>query len=142
MQQERKLKKRAENLQEEVKPEPIEVDEVLGEKKLKDLENIKGLRLSPQAFANMLHIYEFLHTFGNTLGFDMDSLPALSSLQKALLHIDENEEELLSVLSHLLVCAVEGKPCLIVKYKLNPTLVFILHLLKLLRSRSWNAKPK
>ncbi len=90
-----------------MKPEPVEVDEVLLERKLKDLEKIKGLRLSPEAFGNMLHIYEFLHTFGNTLGFDMESLPTLSNLQKALLHIDENEEELLSVLSHLLVCAVE-----------------------------------
>jgi len=37
----------------------------------------------------------------------MESLPSVSNLQKAFLHVDENEEELLSVLSHLLVCAVE-----------------------------------
>ncbi len=29
----------------------------------------------------MLMLYEFLHTFGETLGFDMESLPLLDSLQ-------------------------------------------------------------
>ena len=34
-----------------------------------------------QAFADVLMLYEFLHTFGETLGFDMESLPLLDSLQ-------------------------------------------------------------
>ena len=55
----------------------------------------------------MLMLYEFLHTFGETLGFDMDSLPSLDSLQRALLYDSEAEEELLSVMTHLLVCAIE-----------------------------------
>lgn len=52
-------------------------------------------------------LYEFLNTFGETLGFDMDSLPSLDSLQKALLYDTEAEEELLSIMTHLLVCAIE-----------------------------------
>lgn len=52
-------------------------------------------------------LYEFLHTFGETLGFDMESLPCLDSLQRALLYDSEAEEELLSVITHLLVCAIE-----------------------------------
>ena len=38
---------------------------------------------------------------------DMDSLPSLSSLQTALLNDPETEEELLSVMIHLLVCAID-----------------------------------
>lgn len=38
---------------------------------------------------------------------DMESLPSIQSLQMALLNDTESEEELLSVLSHLLVCAIE-----------------------------------
>ena len=52
-------------------------------------------------------LYEFLHTFGETLGFDMESLPTLDSLQRALLYDSEAEEELLSIITHLLVCAIE-----------------------------------
>ena len=37
----------------------------------------------------------------------MDSLPSLSSLQTALLNDPETEEELLSVMIHLLVCAID-----------------------------------
>ena len=50
----------------------------------------------------MLEMHEFLQTFGETLGFDMESLPSLDSLQRALLY-DKAEEELLSVMIHLLV---------------------------------------
>lgn len=37
----------------------------------------------------------------------MESLPSLKSLQLALLNDEEAEEELLSVMTHLLVCAIE-----------------------------------
>jgi hypothetical protein len=37
----------------------------------------------------------------------MDSLPTLSSLQLALLNDDNSEDELMSVVCHLLVCAIE-----------------------------------
>lgn len=37
----------------------------------------------------------------------MESLPSLSSLQAALLNDPEAEEELLSVVIHLLVCAID-----------------------------------
>ena len=66
-----------------------------------------GLRLSGEAFANALMIYEFLHNFGETLGFDMDSLPNMDSLQAALLYDQEAEEELLSVVIHLVLVAIE-----------------------------------
>jgi hypothetical protein len=38
---------------------------------------------------------------------DMESLPSLSSLQAALLNDPDSEEELLSVMIHLLVCAID-----------------------------------
>ena len=38
---------------------------------------------------------------------DMDSLPTLESLQSALCYDEESEEEILSVIIHLVVCAIE-----------------------------------
>ncbi|KAL7641995.1 UNVERIFIED_CONTAM: hypothetical protein RMT77_007869 [Armadillidium vulgare] len=74
---------------------------------LPDIPPVAGMRLPPEAFGNVLMIFEFLHNFGETLGFDMESLPSLHSLQLAFLSDSESEEELLSVLTHLLVCAIE-----------------------------------
>ncbi|XP_065342167.1 bromodomain adjacent to zinc finger domain protein 2B-like isoform X13 [Cloeon dipterum] len=71
------------------------------------LNRIPGLKLAGEAFADTLMVFEFLHNFGETLGFDMESLPCLNSLQMALLNDEEAEEELLSVMTHLLVCAIE-----------------------------------
>ena len=89
---------------------PIE-DMSLPEDDLKPLpEGVKrmdGLLLAGEAFANVLMVFEFLHNFGERLGFDMDSLPTLSDLQAAFLNDQEAEEELLSVVTHLLVCAIE-----------------------------------
>ena len=89
---------------------PVE-DMSLPEEDLKPLpEGIKrmdGLLLAGEAFANVLMVFEFLHNFGERLGFDMDSLPTLSDLQAAFLNDQEAEEELLSVVTHLLVCAIE-----------------------------------
>ncbi|KAK9884034.1 hypothetical protein WA026_004967 [Henosepilachna vigintioctopunctata] len=82
----------------------------LDQKPLPEFERICGLKLSGQAYANILMVFEFLHNFGETLGFDMDSLPTLDSLQQALMpneHTFEAEEELFSVMTHLLVCAIE-----------------------------------
>ncbi|XP_043227858.1 bromodomain adjacent to zinc finger domain protein 2B-like isoform X5 [Amphibalanus amphitrite] len=77
------------------------------QKPLPELARIPGLRLSGEAFANTLMVFEFLHNFGETLGFDMESLPSLGALQQGLLNEPDHEEELLSVLTHLVVCAVE-----------------------------------
>ena len=38
-------------------------------------------------------LYEFLQTLGETLGFDMESLSSLDSLQRAPLYDSEAEEE-------------------------------------------------
>ncbi|KAJ9583619.1 hypothetical protein L9F63_022042, partial [Diploptera punctata] len=86
---------------------PIEDMEISEQKVLPTLNRIPGLKLSGQAFADTLMVFEFLHNFGETLGFDMESLPSLNSLQMALLNDEEAEEELLSVMTHLLVCAIE-----------------------------------
>lgn len=80
-------------------------------------------------------VFEFLHNFGQTLGFgnkyyfsfhfefflykvvlylfinnvlDMDTLPSLNTLQMALLPdcCVDAEEELISVMTHLLACAI------------------------------------
>ena len=37
-------------------------------------------------------LYEFLQTFGETLGFDMENLPLLDSLQRALLYDSRTPE--------------------------------------------------
>ncbi|CAH1162999.1 unnamed protein product [Phaedon cochleariae] len=86
--------------------EDLELDQNV----LPDYERIPGLRLSGKAFSDTLMVFEFLHNFGETLGFDMDSLPTLAALQRALLpseHSQEAEDELFSVMTHLLVCAIE-----------------------------------
>nr|XP_022921301.1 bromodomain adjacent to zinc finger domain protein 2B isoform X3 [Onthophagus taurus] len=82
----------------------------LDQKPLPEFTRIPGLKLPGKAFADVLMVFEFLHNFGETLGFDMESLPTLDSLQQALLYNDasnEAEEELLSVMTHLIVCAIE-----------------------------------
>jgi len=88
---------------------PVEDMTMLEEAKpLPHLNRIDNLRLSGEAMANVLMIFEFLHNFGETLGFDMESLPNMTSFQAALLNEDpDSEEELLSVISHLVVCAIE-----------------------------------
>ncbi|CAL1274242.1 unnamed protein product [Larinioides sclopetarius] len=75
---------------------------------LPTLNRIPGVKLSGKAFADTLMVFEFLHNFGETLGFDVDSLPTLNTLQTALLNLDEKcEDELLSIVHHLLVCAID-----------------------------------
>ncbi|XP_048509910.1 bromodomain adjacent to zinc finger domain protein 2B isoform X7 [Athalia rosae] len=86
---------------------PVEDMELTDQKSLPELNRIPGLKLAGQAFADIVMVFEFLHNFGETLGFDMESLPSLKSLQLALLNDEEAEEELLSVMTHLLVCAIE-----------------------------------
>lgn len=77
-------------------------------KPLPTLNRIPGLKLPSSAFSNILMVYEFLNNFGETIGFDMDSLPTLNTLQLALMNLDESsEDELLSVMHHLLVCAID-----------------------------------
>lgn len=113
--QERKYKKR--RLELEIMRElkrPIEDMLLKRSTPLPKLSRIPGLKLPTQVFGNLLMVYEFLHNFGETLGFDMESLPSLNTLQKALLNSDESsEEELISTLHHLLVCAIDdpGTPC-------------------------------
>ena len=55
-------------------------------------------------------LYEFLQTFGETPGFDMESLSSLDILQRALLCGSEAEEELLSVMTHLLAGLRHRRP--------------------------------
>ncbi|XP_061392487.1 uncharacterized protein LOC133327957 [Musca vetustissima] len=88
---------------------PQEDSELVQTNQIPDLERIAGNRLPGQAMADLLMVFEFLHNFGETLGFDMESLPTLQNLHDALVS-DSNadaEEELLSVMTHLLVCAIE-----------------------------------
>ncbi|XP_043645892.1 bromodomain adjacent to zinc finger domain protein 2B isoform X1 [Drosophila teissieri] len=88
---------------------PNEDSEMPQELVIPELDRIAGNRLPGQAMADLLMVFEFLHNFGETLGFDMESLPSLQNLHDALMS-DSNadaEEELLSVMTHLLVCAIE-----------------------------------
>ena len=68
---------------------PIEDMSLDDHKEMPELKRIQGLRLSGEAFANTLMIYEFLHNFGDCLGFDMDSLPTLDSLQVCTKYYDD-----------------------------------------------------
>eukprot|EP00092_Neocalanus_flemingeri_P068100 GFUD01083168.1.p1 GENE.GFUD01083168.1~~GFUD01083168.1.p1 ORF type:complete len:2042 (+),score=445.04 GFUD01083168.1:252-6377(+) len=87
---------------------PVEDMALPDSKHLPDLPRIEKLKLCGEAFANILMVFEFLHNFGETLGFDMESLPTMTSFQSALLNEDiESEEEMLSIMSHLVVCAIE-----------------------------------
>lgn len=48
---------------------PQEDSELLQLKTIPDLERIAGNRLPGQAMADLLMVFEFLHNFGETLGF-------------------------------------------------------------------------
>ncbi|KAL4717900.1 hypothetical protein ACJJTC_005745 [Scirpophaga incertulas] len=88
---------------------PQEDSSLSDQKPLPNLNRIPGLKLPGQAFGDLLQVYEFIHNFGQTLGFDMDNIPTLNTLQMALLPdcCAEAEEELTQVLTQLLVCAIE-----------------------------------
>ena len=86
---------------------PIEDMSLNSHKELPEMKRIPGMSLSGEAFANVLMIHEFLNNFGETLGFDMESLPTLDSLHAGLLNDVDSEEEVLSVIIHLVVCAIE-----------------------------------
>lgn len=108
---------------------PQEDSELANQKDLPELQRLPGLKLTGQALSDLLMVFEFLHNFGETLGFgefycsyqkvkkikinfviDMDSLPTLQSLHQALCSdgtATDAEDELISVMTHLLVCAIE-----------------------------------
>ena len=48
---------------------PVEDMALPDSKQLPELERIEKLKLSGEAFANILMVFEFLHNFGETLGF-------------------------------------------------------------------------
>lgn len=85
---------------------PVEDMELADSKTLPLLERINGVRLPGKAFADILMVYEFIHNFGETLGFDMENMPTLNTLQSALLNDEAAEEELVTILHHLLTCAI------------------------------------
>ncbi|CAH0404305.1 unnamed protein product [Chilo suppressalis] len=88
---------------------PQEDSSLSDQKPLPTLNRIPGLKLPGQAFADILQVYEFIHNFGQTLGFDMDNIPSLNTFQMALLPdcCSDAEDELIQVLTQLLVCAIE-----------------------------------
>ncbi|XP_060808799.1 uncharacterized protein LOC106129494 [Amyelois transitella] len=88
---------------------PQEDSSLSDQKPLPALERIPGLKLPGQAMADILQVFEFIHNFSQTLGFDVDSIPTLNTFQMALLPdcCPEAEEELVQVLTQLLVCAIE-----------------------------------
>ncbi|XP_058453009.1 uncharacterized protein LOC131431358 isoform X3 [Malaya genurostris] len=110
IQREKKLamRKRDTSILQELR-KPQEDSEIGDQPELPELSRIPGLKLTGTGFADLLMVFEFLHNFGETLGFDMESLPTLQSLHAALTcdNAIDAEEELLSVMTHLLVCAIE-----------------------------------
>ncbi|OTF81348.1 toutatis-like protein, partial [Euroglyphus maynei] len=107
--QERKLLKRVLEVEllKELK-KPVEDMMLKDHKNLPIFNRIPGQKLTGKAFADLLMVYEFLYNFGETIGFDVDSLPTLNSLMKSLLNLDSDaEEELMSIVNHLVICAIE-----------------------------------
>lgn len=87
---------------------PQEDSELNDQKDFPELERIPGQTLTGQALADLFMVFEFLHNFGETLGFDMESLPSMQSLHRSLTSDNtESEDELLSIMTHLLVCTIE-----------------------------------
>ncbi|XP_045457539.1 bromodomain adjacent to zinc finger domain protein 2B-like [Melitaea cinxia] len=88
---------------------PQEDSSLSDQKPLPTLNRIPGLKISGQAMADLLQVYEFLHNFGQALGFVVENLPSLNTLQLGLIPNcnQEAEDELLSILSALLVIAIE-----------------------------------
>lgn len=48
---------------------PQEDSEIVSQKDFPALERLPGLKLTGQALADLLMVFEFLHNFGETLGF-------------------------------------------------------------------------
>lgn len=87
---------------------PQEDSELNDQNDFPELERIPGQTLTGQALADLFMVFEFLHNFGETLGFDMESLPSMQSLHRSLTSDNtESEDELLSIMTHLLVCTIE-----------------------------------
>lgn len=67
------LRKREERLQarelNQLMKEVKEDMELTDHTPLPDVPRLQGLRLPPEAFGNILMVFEFLHNFGETLGF-------------------------------------------------------------------------
>lgn len=82
---------------------------------LPTLNRIPGLKVPGTAFANLLMVREFLHNFGETLHFEVDKIPSLNHLQLGLINHDRrSEQHLLTVVQHLLTCAIHDPgtlPC-------------------------------
>ncbi|XP_064644828.1 bromodomain adjacent to zinc finger domain protein 2B-like isoform X4 [Lineus longissimus] len=86
---------------------PIEDMQLADHKPVPELKRIKGVKLAGEALADAMMVIEFLNNFGIALGFDLDSLPSLNTLQLALLNDDEYIDEYLSLITHLLKFALE-----------------------------------
>ncbi|XP_022816872.1 bromodomain adjacent to zinc finger domain protein 2B isoform X5 [Spodoptera litura] len=88
---------------------PQEDSSLSDQKPLPTLHRIPGLKLPAQAMADLLQAYEFLYNFGEALGFDMETMPTLNTLQMGILGdcSEETEEEFIQVVSQLLIVAVE-----------------------------------
>ena len=109
LQHEKKMqKKRLEvELVKELK-KPVDDMRLKDLKTLQTLNRIPGMKLAAKPFSDLLMVYEFLNNFGETLGFDMENLMSLNTMQLALLNMEEDAgEDLIKILQHLLVCAIE-----------------------------------
>lgn len=56
---------------------PQEDSEIVNQKEFPTLERLPGLKLTGKALADLLMVFEFLHNFGETLGFGKHLLSAV-----------------------------------------------------------------
>lgn len=70
LQREKKLsgRKRDSDILAELR-KPQEDSEIPNQKEFPELERLPGLKLTGQALSDLLMVFEFLHNFGETLGF-------------------------------------------------------------------------
>ena len=57
---------------------PVEDMELTDHRPLPEIKRIPGLKLSGKAFADIVMVFEFLHNFGETLGFGKNNLSLLN----------------------------------------------------------------
>lgn len=72
---------------------PQEDSEIVNQKEFPTLERLPGLKLTGKALADLLMVFEFLHNFGETLGFG-----------KRLMHSPHPHISLIYILNIIIFC--------------------------------------
>ncbi|XP_051865443.1 bromodomain adjacent to zinc finger domain protein 2A-like isoform X2 [Pristis pectinata] len=106
MKRQQKLKQQRLQLLHEMK-KPTEDLYLTDHKPLPEFNRIAGLVLSGRAFSDCLTVFEFLHTYGKVLGFNvLKDMPTLNTLQEGLLNVGDTVGSIQDLLIKLLHIAI------------------------------------